>query len=197
MSNGMIPKLIAILTVGASNTLFASEKGAGGGNPLIKIDPGLFIWTIITFLVLLGLLAKFVWKPLVSALQNREDRIKKSLEDAEKAQHELERVQAESEKIVAKARAESQTIISEGKAASANINDEMMAKAKEKANSIVEDAKKQIDLEKDKAISSITSEVVELSLMAAEKLLRRNLSSEDNRSLVEESLKEIKPIHEA
>lgn len=197
MRNKMIPRLIAIFSMGASNILLASEEGAGGGNPLVKIDPGLFIWTIVTFLVLLGLLAKFVWNPLLSALQNRENRIKKSLEDAEKAQHELERVQAESEIIVSKARAESQTIISEGKAASTKMNDEMMLQAKEKANSIVEDAKKQIDLEKEKAISSIKSEVVELSLMAAEKLLRRNLSTEDNRSLVEESLKEIKPIHEA
>jgi len=62
-------------------------------NPLIQPDPGLFIWTIVTFLVLLALLAKFAWRPLLQALESRQERIRKSLEDAERARQELERLQ--------------------------------------------------------------------------------------------------------
>ena len=73
-------------------------------NPLVRIEPGLFIWTIITFLVLLAVLAKFVWKPLIEALNRREEKIRKSLEDADKAQDRMEQIQKEAEEVMAKAR---------------------------------------------------------------------------------------------
>ena len=75
-------------------------------NPLVQVDPGLFIWTIATFLVLLTLLAKFAWGPLLQALAAREETIRKSLADAEKARHELERLNQESEAIIRQARVE-------------------------------------------------------------------------------------------
>ena len=74
-------------------------------NPLVQPDPGLFIWTILTFLILLGLLAKFAWNPLLRALEERQETIRKSLDDAERTKQELERVQQESAQIVAAARA--------------------------------------------------------------------------------------------
>ena len=73
---------------------------------LVQPDPGLFIWTILTFLVLLALLGKFAWRPLLAALEAREATIRKSLDDAEKTRQELERVQQESRQIVLQARAE-------------------------------------------------------------------------------------------
>ena len=69
-------------------------------NPLVQLDPGLFVWTIITFLLLLTALAKFAWKPLLNILKEREDFIKSSLNDAEKAQQELARLNAEGEAII-------------------------------------------------------------------------------------------------
>ena len=63
-------------------------------NPLVQPDPGLFIWTILTFLVLLTLLAKFAWAPLLQALESRQDAIRKSLDDAQQAKQELERLHA-------------------------------------------------------------------------------------------------------
>ena len=65
-------------------------------NPLLRPDPGLFIWTIVTFLVLLALLAKFAWRPLLNALESRQESIRRSLDDAQKAKQELERLHAES-----------------------------------------------------------------------------------------------------
>ena len=160
-------------------------------NPLVQLDPGLFIWTIITFMVLFFVLAKFAWKPLLKMLQDREDMIRTSLDDAEKAKVELERLNEESEAIMAKARSEAQTILADGKAAAEKVKEDTVAKAKEQANKIREDAEKQILVEKDKAIADIKQEVVNISLSVAEKLIHKNLSDADNKALIEESLKKV------
>ena len=161
-------------------------------NPLVQLDPGLFIWTILTFLVLLFVLAKFAWKPLLKMLKDREELIRSSLEDAEKAQVELTRLNAEGEDIVNKARSEAQTIISEGKTAAAKLKEETLYSAKEQANSIIMEAENQIKIEKEKAISEIKTEVVELSLSITEKLITKNISKEDNKVIIEESLRNVK-----
>ncbi|MCP4931025.1 MAG: ATP synthase F0 subunit B [Candidatus Marinimicrobia bacterium] len=75
-------------------------------NPLVQLDPGLFVWTILTFLLLFAVLAKFAWKPLLKMLKDREDFIKSSLEDAETAQQELARLNSERKEILNKARGE-------------------------------------------------------------------------------------------
>jgi F-type H+-transporting ATPase subunit b len=160
-------------------------------NPLVQLDPGLFVWTILTFLLLVFVLAKFAWKPLLKMLQDREDMIRSSLEDAEKAKSELERLNEESEAIMAKARSEAQSILADGKAAAEKVKDGIIAKSKEQANKIREDAENQIQVEKDKAISEIKEEVVNLTLSVAEKLIQKNLSDADNKSLIEESLKKV------
>lgn len=160
-------------------------------NPLVQLDPGLFIWSIITFMVLFFVLAKFAWKPLLKMLQDREDMIRNSLDDAEKAKVELERLNEESEVIMAKARSEAQTILADGKAAAEKVKEDTVAKAKEQANKIREDAEKQILVEKDKAIADIKQEVVNISLSVAEKLIHKNLSDADNKALIEESLKKV------
>lgn len=160
-------------------------------NPLVQLDPGLFIWTILTFLTLLFLLAKFAWKPLLAALEDRENKIKNSLEDAEKAKAELERINVKSEEIIAKARSEAQSIRVEAKAATERIKADLKAKAEEDSKKIREEAEKQIRVEKDKAINEIRQEVVDLSLAVAEKVIKKNLSKEDNQGLIEDSLKNL------
>ena len=160
-------------------------------NPLVQLDPGLFVWTILTFLLLVFILAKFAWKPLLKMLQDREDMVRSSLEDAEKAKSELERLNEESEAIMTKARSEAQSILADGKAAAEKVKDDIIAKSKEQANKIREDAGNQYQVEKDKAISEIKKEVVNLTLSVAEKLIQKNLSDADNKSLIEESLKKV------
>ena len=167
-------------------------ESTGGKNPLTAVTPGLYIWTIITFLLLFYVLAKFAWKPLLSMLEERESLIKKSLSDAETAREELQKINLESEAIITKARTEAQSILSDGKAAAEKIKDDTVAKAKEEASKIREEAKEQIKAEKDRAISDIKKEVVDLSLNVAEKLIKKNISEKDNASLIEESLEKIK-----
>jgi len=160
-------------------------------NPLVQLDPGLFLWTILTFLVLLGVLAKFAWNPLLKMLRDREELIRSSLDDAEKARAELERLNSEGEDIVNKARSEAQTILSESKAAASKLKDETLNAAKDQAKSILSDAEKQIRIEKDKAIEEIKSEVVDLSLSVATKLIKKNISREDNQALIDDSLENV------
>ncbi|RCL89425.1 ATP synthase F0 subunit B [bacterium] len=167
-------------------------ESSSGKNPLTAVTPGLYIWTIITFLLLFYVLAKFAWKPLLGMLEERENLIKTSLNNAETARKELEKINLESEAIITKARTDAQSILSDGKAAAEKIKDDTVAKAKEEANKIKEEAKLQIKAEKDKAISDIKKEVVDLSISVAEKLINKNISEQDNSSLIEESLKEIK-----
>lgn len=160
-------------------------------NPLVQPDPGLFIWTILTFVVLLALLGKFAWKPLLAALDRRHEMIKDALDDARKAQQELERLQQESKQIISGARVEAQSILAKTRSEAEKLKGEMRQKAKEEADSIVRNAEKRIQVETEKAISEIRGEVVELSLLVASKLMEKNLSKEDNQSLIEESLKQI------
>ena len=163
-------------------------------NPLVQLDPGLFVWTILTFLLLLFVLAKFAWKPLLKMLNDREELIRSSLEDAEKAKKKLERLNAEGETIINQARSEAQSILSEGKAAAAKLKDETLDVAKEQAKKIASEAEKQINIEKEKAIAEIKSEVVNLSMSIAEKLINKNISPKDNKALIDESLSNVKKL---
>jgi F-type H+-transporting ATPase subunit b len=163
-------------------------------NPLVQPDPGLFLWTILTFLVLLVLLAKFAWKPLLALLDRREEMIRQSLDDAEKAKHELQRLQQESKEILSKARVEAQSILAKSRSEAEKLKGELRQEAKVQADSILRDAEKQIQVETDKAIAVLKNEVVDLSLLVASKLIKKNLSKEDNQSLIEESLKQVESL---
>jgi F-type H+-transporting ATPase subunit b len=160
-------------------------------NPLVQPDPGLFIWTILTFLVLLALLAKFAWRPLLQALESRQALIRKSLDDAEQARKELERLQQESAQIIAGARSEADAILSRTRSDADRLKDELKQQARAEAATIVRNAERQIQLETGRALQQIRREAVDLSVMIASKLLRRNLSKEDNEKLIEEALKQV------
>lgn len=166
-------------------------------NPLVQVDPGLYIWTIIIFLVLLFLLMKFAWKPLLAMLEKREDNIRQALLDAEKAREELANVKEDTEKLLNEARNESQAIVAAGKKNAERMKDEIIEKAQSKSDALLADAKKQINLEKDRAIVEVRAEVVNLSLQVAEKLIRKNLSKDDNLKLINESLSSIDQKNEA
>ncbi len=163
-------------------------------NPLVQPDPGLFIWTILTFLVLLFLLAKFAWKPLLEALDSRQQGIRKALDDAQQAKQELERLEQESTQILRKARAEAEAIISQSRADAERLREEMREKAKAEADGIMRNAERQIQLETGRALQQIRSEAVDLSVMIASKIIQRNISKEDNERLIQDALKQVEGI---
>ena len=162
-------------------------------NPLVQPDPGLFIWTILTFLVLLFLLAKFAWRPLLAALESRQEDIRKSLDDADRAKRELEQVQEESNRIVTKARADADAIIASSRADASKLQDELKQKARAEADGIIQSAQKEIQRQTEQSLSQIREEAVDLSLMIASKLIQKNLSAEDNDKLIESALSQIRP----
>jgi F-type H+-transporting ATPase subunit b len=160
-------------------------------NTLVQPDPGLFIWTVITFLVLLGLLAKFAWKPLLGALDSRQETIRKSLDDAQKAKEELERLQAQSAQMLRQARLDADAIISKTYTDAEKLGEELRQKAREESEGIVKNAQRQIQNETSRALQEIRREAVDLSVTIASKLLERHVSKEDNARLIDETLKQI------
>ena len=160
-------------------------------NPLVQPDPGLYIWTIATFLVLLWLLAKFAWRPLLLALERRQDSIRKSLDDAQQAKVELERLNVESQKILAAARAQADTILSETRSDANRLRDELKQKAQLEAAGVMKNTERQIEMETARALQQIRNEAIDISIAIASKLLQRNVSKEDNERLIEETFKQI------
>lgn len=160
-------------------------------NPLVQPDPGLFIWTILTFLILLGLLAKFAWGPLLKALDERQATIQKSLDDADQAQQELASLQEKSAQLLAEARAEGQSIVAQSRAAAEVVREDLHQKAKAESAAMVKAAERQIQQETARAVEQIRHEVVDLSLSVASKLIKKNLTAEDNDALIQDSLNQI------
>ena len=163
-------------------------------NPLVQVSPGLAIWTIFTFLLLLFLLKKYAWGPLLKALEERQAAIDKSVEDAKAATARLQQVQEESTRLLATARAEASTIVTRSRADADRFREEMRQKAHEDAGNIVKNAQKEIQLETQRAVAQIRTEAVDLSLAIASKLLRRNVSAADNEALIKEALGQFKQV---
>ena len=160
-------------------------------NPLVQPDPGLYIWTILTFLILVGLLAKFAWRPLLQALETRAQSIRQALDDARQAKQELERLHGESAKLLAQARAESAEIISRSRSDAERFREELKEKARGEAAALMRNAERQIELETTRAVQQIRQEAIDISIDIASKLLQRNVSKEDNERLIEETFKQL------
>jgi F-type H+-transporting ATPase subunit b len=160
-------------------------------NPLVQPDPGLFIWTIVTFLGLLWALKKLAWGPLLEALETRQNAIRKSLDDAQQAKVELERLNVESGHIIQRARVDADAIVTQSRADGDRLREEIRAKARAEADHIVKNAERQIQLETSRALEQIRREAVDLSVMIASKIIQRNLSREDNERLIDEALKQV------
>ncbi|NRB83231.1 MAG: F0F1 ATP synthase subunit B [Winogradskyella sp.] len=160
---------------------------------LITPEFGLVFWTLITFLVLLFILRKFAWKPILGAVSDREEGIKNALASAENARKEMENLQADNERILQEARAEREAMLKDAR----EIREQTIAKAEteaqEKASKIIEKAQAAIESEKKAAMAELKSHVAGLSIDIAEKVVRGELSNKDKQlKLVEDMLGETK-----
>jgi F-type H+-transporting ATPase subunit b len=161
-------------------------------NPLFTIDPGLFIWSIIIFLLVLLILKRYAWTPLLDFIDEREKEISDSLAMAESAKADLEKIKDESEKILDEAKKLGKVIVGDSKQKAEQSANNILNKAQEKSNEFLVDAKSKIDLEKKRAIKEIKEEVVELSLDLASQVLQRNVKDDDNNKFIQSSLKAVK-----
>jgi F-type H+-transporting ATPase subunit b len=170
-------------------TLSVIASGEGGGT-LLDVNPGLIIWTIVTFIILLFLLKKVAWKPILSALDQREKEIKDSLEQAEKANEEAQKILDENQASLAKAEEESKKIIEQSRAYAENLKEQMMKESKEQAKKIVNDAGEEIQQQKDAAFEELKEQIAEIAVDAAEKIMKENLDAEKNKQIVNRYLSE-------
>ena len=160
-------------------------------NPLVQPDPGLYIWTIVTFLLLLVAFNKVAWKPLKATLKAREDSIRQALDDARQAKEELARLQAESARILSEARVGADKILAQTREDATRFRDELKQKAQAEAANVVKNAERQIQLETARALQQIRTEAADLSVAIASKILQRTVSKEDNERLIEETFRQI------
>jgi len=154
---------------------------------------GLFFWQLLLFIVLLLVLRKYAWKPILGAVEEREQSIEDSLASAEKAREEMQRLQSDNERILAEARAERDAILKEAR----EIKDKMINDAKSEAGSqaekIIANAKEQIQNEKMAAVTDLKNQVAEMSIEIAELVLGKELSAEGKQgALVKEQLDQFK-----
>jgi F-type H+-transporting ATPase subunit b len=136
---------------------------------------GLFFWQLILFLVLLFVLRKFAWKPILGAVEEREKSIEDSLASAEKARAEMERLQSDNERILAEARAERDVILKEAREIKEKMIGDAKTEAGTQAEKIIANAKEQIHNEKMAAVTELKNQVAEMSIEIAEMVLRREL----------------------
>jgi len=159
---------------------------------LVTPGIGLIFWQTLTFLIVLLILSKFVWKPIMNALTAREGSIEDALNAAEQARKDMEKLSADNEKLMFEARLERDKIIKDASAMASIIREEAKDDASKIADKMVEDAKHTINLEKQAAINEIRNQVAELSLLISEKILRKNLSNDKNqKALIEEYMKDL------
>ena len=158
---------------------------------LIEPGFGLVFWTVITFLILLFLLRKFAWKPILGAVSEREEGIKDALASAENARKEMENLQADNERILQEARAEREAMLKDAREIREQTIAKAEAEAQEKASKIIEKAQAAIESEKKAAMAELKSHVAGLSIDIAEKVVRGELSNKDKQlKLVEDMLGE-------
>jgi len=158
---------------------------------MLDLNPGLIIWTAITFLILLFLLRKIAWKPLLNALQSREEKIQSSLERAEKAKEEAERLLEENRTNLQRAEDQAHQVIREGRAVAEKLKNEILEKANASSRRMIEQAKEEIQREKDVALAELRREVVDLAIQVASKILGEELDERHHRKVVEDFLREL------
>ena len=164
------------------------HEAAGAGAGPFSINSGLIFWTLIVFGILLVLLWRFAYPSILKSVEERERRIQKQLEDAERANAEAQRLLAEHKQQIAAARSEAQDILSKAKTVSQKERETLLAKAREEYDTLLERARKDIDAEREKAIQALRREAVELSIAAASRVIEANLDTDANRRLVSEFL---------
>jgi len=169
-------------------TLLSEGESKGG---LLDVNPGLIFWTVITFVILLLLLKKVAWKPLLTALDEREKLIKESLEKSERAKEEAEKLISENKANLAKAEEESQKVIAQAREFAEKLKTQIVEESKAEAKKMIDDASVEIERKSKESFESLKNQVAEIAVGAAEKILKENLDKEKQLVLVNKFIDEL------
>ncbi len=163
---------------------------SGPASPF-EVNFGLFFWTWLVFIALFFALKRWAWPSLLKMVEERERKIEKQIQDAERANTEAQRLLDEHKKQIAAAHNQAQEILAKAKSVSEKERATLLAKAREEYDALLNRARKDIDAEKDKAIQALRREAVDLSIAAASRVIEANLDTDANRKLVTEFLESL------
>jgi F-type H+-transporting ATPase subunit b len=175
----------------AATPLLAQEHAAEEGGGLLSINPGLTIWTIVIFLIVLAILSKAAFPKILGAVEAREKHIAELTEAAERDRAEAAALADENRKLVEDTRARVHGAVEEARGQAEKMRSQVMEEANRERQEMLERARRDIATEREVALDTVRRDAVVLAMAAAEKLVRRNLDTEDNRRLVSESLAQL------
>lgn len=176
----MLSSLAAILALAASE---------GGGGGLTDIDSTLFYSTLVLFVIFAFVLGKFAWGPLLKIIDEREQSVREQVEGAQKAQTEAQALVVQRQEQLSAAAREREELIARAQKEAELIRTDLMGKARSDAEAIVEKAKQQIQQEKSRAIQELRSQVADLAVEAAGKIVESSLTPEAQRKLVDDYIR--------
>jgi F-type H+-transporting ATPase subunit b len=171
-------------------TPFAASD-SGGGSFLVSPDAGLMIWTLVVFAISMYVLAKLAFPRIADALDKRQRAIEESIDIAERTRKEADELLAEYRARLAEARTQADEIVSRARKTGENTEAQSVAEAKRKRDELMEQTRREIEAETNRAISAIRSQVADLTVLATEKVTRKTLTDDDQRKLVEEAVSEL------
>ena len=171
----------------------ATTEHAEGGKlpPFLQFDPGVWIWTFSVFVVLLIILRKMAWKPIIASLEERDKTIKDSLDQASRIQEETKRITEEQNKILAAARAEANSMLASSRQTAEDLRRKLEQSAQEEKARIIASANAEIDASKRAAMAELKKTTADLSIQIAEKLIQSNLDDAKSRALVDKLINEV------
>ena len=172
-------------------TLAVIAAGGGENGGLLDVNPGLMIWTVITFVILVMILKKVAWKPILTALDKRESDIKESLAQAEKAKDEAKKILEENQANLAKAEEESKKIIEQSRAYAESLKEQLIKDSKDQAKKIVDEASSEIQRKKDAAFEELKGQIAEIAVNAAEKIIRESLDAQKSKQIIDKYLNDV------
>jgi F-type H+-transporting ATPase subunit b len=197
--NGLIAALTMVAVSGA--VAWAEEASSspppGEGSQLPPMDWGLQIWTLVTFVVLLVLLAKFAFKPIAQGLDRRSETIKKSIDDAEKQRADAKKLMDDYQKQLAEARNEAGKIIEEARQIGERVRKEVVEKSNAEASAAVQRAQEEIQRQKEKGIQEMKDTVATLSVQIASRVIEKELNEATHRQLVDGLIKDLSKVQRA
>ncbi len=172
------------------SSLMLLYSGEGGGS-LLDVNPGLIFWTTITFVLLLLILKKMAWTPILTSLNERENFIKDSVERAETAKKEAEELLEENKKNLAKAEEEAQKVIAQGREYAENLKSQIIEESKLEAKKLVDHASVEIERKNVEAFNNLKGEIATIAVEAAEKIIRSNLDKEKQEKIVNDFIDDL------
>ncbi|HEY6953438.1 MAG TPA: F0F1 ATP synthase subunit B [Bacteroidota bacterium] len=158
---------------------------------MLDLNPGLIVWTIVSFIVLVAILGKYAWKPLIQALAEREDKIRSALEQADRARSEAAELLKKNEENIARAEREYQKMVRESKEMAEKMKEEILGKARQQAEQELQRASDEIQRSVDSARQQLRAEVADLAIKAAEKILDESLDAQKQKKIVDSFIGQI------